>query len=95
MFSLLSWIVVGLIVGVIARALVPGKQSLGLIMTIILGVVGAFVGGLISSAFWPEWEQQSGCQSHVARVAHVDLGRRNRSLGLRRPHESADFGGVK
>ena len=55
MFSLLSWIVVGLIVGVIARALVPGKQSLGLILTTVLGIVGAFVGGLISSAFWPEW----------------------------------------
>ena len=55
MYSVLSWIVVGLIVGLIARALVPGRQSLGLLLTIALGVVGAFVGGLISSAFWPEW----------------------------------------
>ncbi len=55
MFSLLSWIVVGGIVGLIARALLPGKQSLGVVMTIILGVVGAFLGGLISSAFWPTW----------------------------------------
>jgi len=55
MYSVLSWIVVGLIVGLIARALVPGRQSLGIILTIALGVVGAFVGGLISSAFWPEW----------------------------------------
>lgn len=55
MFSLLSWIVTGGIVGLIARALLPGKQSLGVVMTIILGVVGAFVGGLISSAIWPAW----------------------------------------
>lgn len=55
MFSVLSWIVVGLIVGLIARALVPGKQSLGIIMTIALGIVGAFVGGLISSFIWPQW----------------------------------------
>ncbi|VTT98650.1 Uncharacterized protein OS=Anaeromyxobacter sp. (strain K) GN=AnaeK_3704 PE=4 SV=1 [Gemmataceae bacterium] len=55
MLSLLSWIVTGLIVGLIARAIVPGKQSLGMVMTIALGVVGACVGGLISSAIWPTW----------------------------------------
>lgn len=55
MLALLSWIITGLIVGLIARALVPGKQALGWIMTIILGIVGAFVGGLISSAIWPTW----------------------------------------
>ena len=55
MLSLLSWIVTGLIVGLIARALVPGKQSIGVMMTILLGVVGACVGGLISSAIWPTW----------------------------------------
>ena len=55
MLSLLSWIVTGLVVGLIARALVPGKQSLGFIMTVVLGIVGAFVGGLISSFIWPTW----------------------------------------
>lgn len=55
MLSLLSWIVTGLIIGLIARALVPGKQSLGIILTILLGVVGACVGGLISSVIWPTW----------------------------------------
>jgi uncharacterized membrane protein YeaQ/YmgE (transglycosylase-associated protein family) len=55
MISLLSWIITGLIVGLIARALVPGRQSLGMLMTIVLGIVGAIVGGLISSAFWPTW----------------------------------------
>lgn len=55
MFSLLSWIVTGLIVGLLARAIVPGRQSLGLILTIVLGIVGACVGGLISSAIWPTW----------------------------------------
>lgn len=52
MLALLSWIVTGLIVGVIARALVPGRQNLGWILTIVLGIVGAFVGGLISSFIW-------------------------------------------
>lgn len=55
MLSLLSWIVTGLVIGLIARALVPGKQHIGILMTIVLGVVGACVGGLISSALWPTW----------------------------------------
>jgi uncharacterized membrane protein YeaQ/YmgE (transglycosylase-associated protein family) len=58
MLSLLSWIVTGLVVGLIARALVPGRQSLGLILTIALGVAGACVGGLISSAIWPTWANE-------------------------------------
>jgi uncharacterized membrane protein YeaQ/YmgE (transglycosylase-associated protein family) len=55
MLSLLSWLLTGLIVGLIARALVPGKQDIGLVLTIALGVVGAVVGGLISSVIWPTW----------------------------------------
>ena len=55
MLSLLSWIVTGLIVGLIARAIVPGKQDIGTVMTIVLGVVGACIGGLISTAIWPTW----------------------------------------
>jgi uncharacterized membrane protein YeaQ/YmgE (transglycosylase-associated protein family) len=54
MLSLLSWIVTGLIVGLIARALVPGRQNLGWLMTILLGVAGAAVGGLISSLIWQD-----------------------------------------
>ena len=55
MLALLSWIVTGLVVGLIARALVPGKQHIGTVMTIVLGVVGACIGGLISSVIWPTW----------------------------------------
>jgi uncharacterized membrane protein YeaQ/YmgE (transglycosylase-associated protein family) len=58
MLSLLSWIVTGLVVGLIARALVPGRQSLGLILTVALGVAGACLGGLISSAIWPTWANE-------------------------------------
>lgn len=45
--SILSWIVCGLVVGLIARFLVPGRQSMGLMMTSILGIVGALVGGFL------------------------------------------------
>lgn len=47
--SLLSWMLCGLIVGLIARALLPGRQSMGLLMTMVLGIVGAVVGGFLYS----------------------------------------------
>lgn len=47
-FSVISWLVFGLIVGAVARFLVPGQQSMSWLATIVLGVVGSFVGGAIS-----------------------------------------------
>ena len=47
--TILGWIIAGLIVGAVARMVVPGRQTMGIAMTIVLGVVGAFLGGLISS----------------------------------------------
>jgi uncharacterized membrane protein YeaQ/YmgE (transglycosylase-associated protein family) len=49
---IIGWIVAGLIVGAIARLLVPGRQPMGIIMTIVLGIVGALVGGGISYLIW-------------------------------------------
>jgi uncharacterized membrane protein YeaQ/YmgE (transglycosylase-associated protein family) len=47
--GIFSWIVLGLLAGALARFLMPGKDSMGWIMTIILGVVGAVLGGYVSS----------------------------------------------
>ena len=47
--TVLSWMVCGLIVGLIARFLLPGRQNLSLLMTMVLGIVGAIVGGFIYS----------------------------------------------
>jgi uncharacterized membrane protein YeaQ/YmgE (transglycosylase-associated protein family) len=44
---ILTWVLCGLIVGLIARWLVPRAMPMGLLGTIVLGIVGAFVGGLI------------------------------------------------
>jgi len=44
-------IILGFIVGLIARAIVPGAQNMGFIMTTILGIVGSLVGGLIARLF--------------------------------------------
>jgi uncharacterized membrane protein YeaQ/YmgE (transglycosylase-associated protein family) len=48
--SLISWIVFGLIVGALARLLVPGRDRLGWLATILLGIVGSVVGGLLAYA---------------------------------------------
>lgn len=47
--SLILFLVFGLIVGLIARALMPGRQSMGVLMTTGLGIVGSFIGGAIGS----------------------------------------------
>jgi uncharacterized membrane protein YeaQ/YmgE (transglycosylase-associated protein family) len=47
--GLLSWIVMGLLAGALARFLLPGKDSLGCITTVIVGVVGAVVGGFVAT----------------------------------------------
>jgi uncharacterized membrane protein YeaQ/YmgE (transglycosylase-associated protein family) len=51
--SILVYIVAGLIIGAIARLLVPGRQSMGLLATMIIGVVGAVVGGILWNAIFP------------------------------------------
>lgn len=47
MFSLLVWCVYGLLVGSIAKSLVPGEENFGFIKTIALGVAGSYMGGAI------------------------------------------------
>lgn len=46
--TLIGWAVFGLIIGAIARLLVPGPQSIGLLATMALGVVGSFIGGFLA-----------------------------------------------
>jgi uncharacterized membrane protein YeaQ/YmgE (transglycosylase-associated protein family) len=48
--AILSWIVFGLVIGVIAKLLMPGKDPGGFIVTILLGVAGALIGGFIGRA---------------------------------------------
>jgi uncharacterized membrane protein YeaQ/YmgE (transglycosylase-associated protein family) len=45
--SIIGWIVFGLIAGFIARAIVPGKDDIGLLRTIVLGIVGSIAGGVL------------------------------------------------
>jgi uncharacterized membrane protein YeaQ/YmgE (transglycosylase-associated protein family) len=49
--DILGLIVVGLIIGALARLIKPGKQRMSIIATLLLGVVGAFIGGAIGGLF--------------------------------------------
>jgi uncharacterized membrane protein YeaQ/YmgE (transglycosylase-associated protein family) len=47
--AILVWIVFGLVVGLLARAIMPGRQRMGVIMTTVLGVAGSLLGGFVAS----------------------------------------------
>ena len=47
---MIGFIVFGLVVGVVARLLVPGRQHLGVVTTVLLGVAGSVVGGIVANA---------------------------------------------
>jgi uncharacterized membrane protein YeaQ/YmgE (transglycosylase-associated protein family) len=48
--SIIAWIVLGLLAGMIAKAIMPGGERIGLILTTVLGVVGALLGGFLAKA---------------------------------------------
>lgn len=54
----LSWIVLGLVAGALAKFLLPGRDPSGCVVTILLGIVGAFLGGVIGT--WMGWGRVSG-----------------------------------
>jgi uncharacterized membrane protein YeaQ/YmgE (transglycosylase-associated protein family) len=50
MFGFIGWIVFGLIVGALAKLVMPGRDAGGLIVTMLLGIVGALLGGFVGRA---------------------------------------------
>ena len=48
--QVLGLIIIGIVIGVLARLLLPGRQHIGMLMTILLGIGGALVGGIVASA---------------------------------------------
>jgi uncharacterized membrane protein YeaQ/YmgE (transglycosylase-associated protein family) len=50
MYDIIAWIFFGLIVGIIAKFLMPGEDPKGCIITVLLGIGGAFLGGYIADA---------------------------------------------
>jgi uncharacterized membrane protein YeaQ/YmgE (transglycosylase-associated protein family) len=46
--GVIAWIVLGLLAGLVARAIMPGDDSIGLIATMLIGIVGALIGGFVA-----------------------------------------------
>lgn len=49
--GIIVWLIIGLIAGFLARAIVPGSDSMGVGATLILGLIGSFIGGFLGNLF--------------------------------------------
>jgi uncharacterized membrane protein YeaQ/YmgE (transglycosylase-associated protein family) len=52
--SIIGWLLFGLVAGALARLLVPGRDPMGWVGTILLGIVGSFVGGFLADALFDD-----------------------------------------
>ena len=52
MLSFIWWLIIGLIAGALARLIMPGRDAMSWLMTMLLGIVGSIIGGLVSWAIW-------------------------------------------
>jgi len=50
--TIITWLIIGLLAGAIARLLVPGRDKMGLIATMVLGLIGSVVGAFLASALF-------------------------------------------
>jgi uncharacterized membrane protein YeaQ/YmgE (transglycosylase-associated protein family) len=57
---IIGFLIFGLIVGLLARAIYPGPQPMGWLATAILGMVGSLVGGLVGSVLWGAGRTETG-----------------------------------
>ncbi|MCA1691742.1 MAG: GlsB/YeaQ/YmgE family stress response membrane protein [Acidimicrobiales bacterium] len=57
---IIGLLLIGLIAGFLARALVPGRDPMGIVATIVLGVVGSFVGGFLARLLFNDQETTAG-----------------------------------
>jgi uncharacterized membrane protein YeaQ/YmgE (transglycosylase-associated protein family) len=48
--QILGLIVIGIVIGILARLVMPGRQHIGVLVTVLLGIAGALVGGIVASA---------------------------------------------
>lgn len=73
--SILGYILVGAVVGILARLVVPGREAMGWVLTIVLGIVGAVVGGWLAGAVFEDTAGVDWIASVLVAVALVLLAR--------------------
>ena len=93
--QILGLIIIGIVIGVLARLLLPGRQRIGMLMTILLGIAGALIGGIVASAIGSGdiWELNFlgtivGVIAAIALIALADsagIGRGNRRESVAPP----------
>jgi uncharacterized membrane protein YeaQ/YmgE (transglycosylase-associated protein family) len=87
MMGILGWILFGLIVGALAKLVMPGRDPGGIIVTMLLGIAGAVLGGFVGRAmgFYEQGEAAGFVMSFLGAVAllalyRVMIGRRHRVI---------------
>ena len=75
MFGLLWTIVIGLIVGIIAKAIMPGRDPGGFIITAILGIAGSFVGTFVGRMFFGRYYSAGFIMSVLGAIALLAIYR--------------------
>lgn len=60
MFAIIGWIIFGLIAGIIAKAIMPGRDPGGAIVTILLGIAGSVIGGFIGRSLFYRADSDPG-----------------------------------
>jgi uncharacterized membrane protein YeaQ/YmgE (transglycosylase-associated protein family) len=87
MMGILGWIVFGLVVGAIAKLLMPGRDPGGIIVTMVLGIVGALLGGFVGRALGMYGANESAGfimallgAVFVLFVYRISIGRRHRTV---------------
>jgi uncharacterized membrane protein YeaQ/YmgE (transglycosylase-associated protein family) len=48
--AIITWLIIGLVIGGLGHLLVPGRQRVGILLTLLFGVVGALIGGFVTAA---------------------------------------------
>ena len=66
--GIIGFILFGLVVGLLARAIMPGRQSMGWIMTILLGVGGSFVGGFLANLLTHQTANESSTAGWIGSI---------------------------
>jgi uncharacterized membrane protein YeaQ/YmgE (transglycosylase-associated protein family) len=48
--AIITWLIIGLVIGALGHLLVPGRQRIGILLTLLFGIVGALIGGFVTAA---------------------------------------------